>query len=151
MQLAASYLLDTNVLLRLSKPTNPEFHLLRAVLRVFQGNKTQLFYTSQNLIEFWNVLTRPADRNGYGLSVAEADKETKRLERSLLLLPSMDAIHKEWRRIVVAYGVSGVQVHDAHLVAAMNVHGVSHLLTLNTRDFTRYREITVVHPSHVPV
>jgi hypothetical protein len=28
----------------------------------------------------------------------------------------------------------------------MMVHGVTHLLTLNTADFTRYPEITAVHP-----
>jgi len=32
------------------------------------------------------------------------------------------------------------------LVAAMHVHGVTHLLTLNVRDFARYPGITVVHP-----
>jgi hypothetical protein len=37
-------------------------------------------------------------------------------------------------------------VHDARLVAAMHVHGVTHLLTLNVRDFARYPGITVVHP-----
>ena len=36
------------------------------------------------------------------------------------------------------YRVSGVQVHDARLVAAMIVHDVTHILTFNTQDFTRY-------------
>jgi predicted nucleic acid-binding protein len=31
----------------------------------------------------------------------------------------------------------GVQVHDARIVAVMNVHGVTHLLTLNGGDFSR--------------
>lgn len=33
----------------------------------------------------------------------------------------------EWRRLVVNYGVSGVQVHDARLVATMLVHDVTHI------------------------
>ena len=37
-------------------------------------------------------------------------------------------------------------MHDAQLVAAMHIHGVTHLLTLNVRDFARYPGITVVHP-----
>lgn len=32
----------------------------------------------------------------------------------------------------------GVKAPDARLVAVMNVHGVDHLLTLNTADFSRY-------------
>jgi predicted nucleic acid-binding protein len=50
---------------------------------------------------------------------------------------------------VVAHSVAGVQVHDARLVAAMLVHGVLRLLTLNDRDFGRYSGISVVHPRDV--
>jgi hypothetical protein len=41
----------------------------------------------------------------------------------------------------------GVQVREARLVAAMHVHGVTHLLTLNDQDFTRFDGITVVDPA----
>jgi hypothetical protein len=44
---------------------------------------------------------------------------------------------------------SGVQVHDARLVAAMLVHEVTYLLTLNKRDFMRYPGITVEHARDV--
>jgi hypothetical protein len=47
---------------------------------------------------------------------------------------------------VVAQRVSGVQVHDARLVAAMHVHRIRHLLTLNVEDFRRYGDIVVVSP-----
>jgi len=36
----------------------------------------------------------------------------------------------EWRRLVVTCSVSGVQVHDARLVAAMHAYGLQSLLTL---------------------
>jgi len=45
---------------------------------------------------------------------------------------------------VVSFGVSGVQVHDARLVAAMTVHGVTHILTLNPTDFARYTTVGIV-------
>jgi len=61
------------------------------------------------------------------------------------LLPDGAAVDQEWRRIIVQYPVSGVQLHDAHLVAAMRVHGVGHKLTLNVSDFSRYSGITVLH------
>jgi predicted nucleic acid-binding protein len=40
----------------------------------------------------------------------------------------------------------GVKVHDAKLVAMMNVHGVRRILTFNTDDFLRYG-VEAVHPS----
>jgi predicted nucleic acid-binding protein len=106
-----------------------------------------LCYTSQNLGEFWNTCTRPIDRNGLGLDTRETDKRAAAIERSLQLLPDNPAVHRAWWTIVVEYSVSGVQVHDARLVAAMRVHGVRSILTFNQRDFSRYDDIRAVHPS----
>lgn len=51
--------------------------------------------------------------------------------------------------MIVTYSVVGVQVHDARLVAAMVVHGVTNLLTLNTADFARYPGINVFDPAAI--
>ena len=69
------------------------------------------------------------------------------IEAGVTLLPDCEAVYREWRRIVVQHGVLGVQVHDARLAAAMYVHGVSHILTLNVADFNRFSGLTAVHPS----
>jgi hypothetical protein len=63
----------------------------------------------------------------------------------MTLLPESERTYQEWRRLVVQHSVTGVKVHDARLAAAMIVHGVTHLLTLNTDDFTRYEGIVAVH------
>ena len=68
------------------------------------------------------------------------------IESNLQLLPDSLAVHREWRRIVVDYAVSGVQVYDARLAAAMRVHGVRKILTFNQRDFVRYSDIQALHP-----
>jgi len=146
---APAYLLDTNILLRLPDRGIPDFQVVRAALSFLKKSQNRLYYTSQNLIEFWNVATRPVQHNGLGLSIKEADEEAHGIEDALKLLPHNEAIHHEWRRLVVTYGVSGTQVHDAHLVAAMNVYGIDHLLTLNGRDFNRFDWLTVVHPADV--
>jgi hypothetical protein len=69
-------------------------------------------------------MTRPAERNGLGLSVAEAEREVLAIETGMSLLPENERAYREWRQIVVKHGVMGVQVHDARLAAAMYVHGV---------------------------
>ena len=63
------------------------------------------------------------------------------------LLPDNESVYREWRRIVVQYSVSGVQVHDARLAAAMYVHHVDHILTLNVTDFSRFTGLTAMHPN----
>jgi len=45
--------------------------------------------------------------------------------------------------------VSGKKVHDARLVATMNVHHVSRILTFNTGDFSRYPGLTAIDPSNI--
>ena len=103
-------------------------------------------FTPQNIVEFWNVCTRPLDRNGLGLSPQEAEAAAARLEALLKLLPDNPSIYPEWRRLVATYNVSGVQVHDARLVAVMNVYDVDNIVTFNGRDFSRYPRIRAVHP-----
>ena len=102
---------------------------------------------SQNLIELWAVCTRPVENNGFGLTPGQADRVLGRVEHSVYRLPDSDDVYAEWRRLVVAHGVSGKKTHDARLVATMSVHSVTHILTFNTDDFARYPGITVLDPA----
>jgi predicted nucleic acid-binding protein len=138
---------DTNILLRISRRSDPEHMLVDTALARLAGQGTTLFYAHQNIAELWNAMTRPVARNGLGLTVADADRFVQAIESGMSLLPDNEAVYREWRRIVVQYGVSGVQVHDARLAAAMYVHHVNHLLTLNVADFSRFTGLTAVHPN----
>ena len=145
----ASCLVDTNILLRASRRSDPQHNLIDGALAKLVLAGTFLHYTHQNIAELWNAMTRPASRNGFGLTLAEAESEVRVIEAGMVLLPDSEAVYREWRRIVVQHAVSGVQVHDARLVAAMRVHGVKHLLTLNVGDFGRYKGIVILDPSNV--
>ena len=148
MPILLSYLLDTNILLRLAAPDDPLHREVSAALESVIRAGAKTCYTPQNLLEFWDVQTRPKANNGFGVPVAQADREAILIESRFALFPDNERVHTEWRRrrLVVAHSVLGKQVHDARLVAAMIVHGVTYLLTLNTSDFARYREITAVYP-----
>ena len=141
-----SFLIDTNILLRSADPNHPMHADAVTATNILLGGEEDVCIIPQNLIEFWNVYTRPADKNGLGHTPGEAAAEVNRLKGLFLLLPDTVAIYAEWERLVLIYGVRGVNVHDARLVAAMLVHGVTHILTFNTKDFARYGEVTAVHP-----
>jgi predicted nucleic acid-binding protein len=140
------YLVDSNVLLRWIKPDDRDYPVVVSAIDAVLQQGAVLCYTSQNVAEFWNTCTRPLNRNGYGLSPHEADRRAKLFEDKLQLLPDSVAVHQEWRRLLVTHNVSGVQVHDARLVAAMRVQDVRRILTFNDKDFARYRDIEAVHP-----
>ena len=145
------YLVDTNVLLRFADRNHPLHPILRAAVRKLRLDGHKLQVTSQNCVEFWNVATRPIDKNGFGLTPTEADQLLRLIERLFPLLPDMPTLYSEWRRLVIAFSVSGVQVHDARFVAAMKGNGVTHILTFNAADFVRYASegIVAVNPTTV--
>jgi len=145
----SSCLVDTNVLLRLTRRPDPQHKMVDTALARLAEQATALYFTHQNIAELWNAMTRPVVRNGLGLTVAEAEHEVRGIEAGMSLLADNEAVYREWRRIVVQYDVSGVQVHDARLAAAMYAHGVRHILTLNVEDFRRFPGLTSVHPDNL--
>jgi len=143
------YLGDTNILLRRIQRAHPDHLIARKAINTLQQRGDRVCLVPQNLIELWVVCTRPVASNGFGLLPEQADRIVLRLESLFPLLKDTGGIYDEWRRLVVTYAVSGKNVHDTRLVAAMNVHGVKSILTFNTKDFLRYREIQVVSPAEV--
>ena len=145
----ASCLVDTNILLRLSRRSDLRHESASGAISRLAAQGANLYFTHQNIAELWNVMTRPIARNGFGLTINDAEKEVQAIEIGMSLLPDNENVYAEWRRIVVQYQVSGVQVHDARLAAAMIVHKIDHLLTMNTSDFDRYDRITAISPDGV--
>lgn len=144
-----TFLVDTNVLLRSAEPSHPMYEEAVNATNTLLVRGEELYIAPQNLIEFWNVYTRPVERNGLGHTVTEAEVEVNRLKGIFPILLDLPGIYGEWERLVITHAVMGVNVHDARLVAAMLVHGLTHILTFNTPDFRRFSQITVVHPSEI--
>jgi predicted nucleic acid-binding protein len=103
----------------------------------------------QNLIEFWAVATWPITENGLGFTITGAAVELTKLKATFTLLPDTADVLPLWEDLVVRYEVRGKQSHDARLVAAMNAHNLTHLLTFDQSDFKRFSEITVVNPRNI--
>jgi predicted nucleic acid-binding protein len=99
---------------------------------------------------FWAIATRPVASNGLGLSLDAAGRELRRFKKLFSLKPDTPATYARWEGLVMKHGVMGKSVHDARLVAAMLEHGLTHALTFNADDFTRFGGvITVVTPAQV--
>ncbi|ELS02727.1 putative nucleic acid-binding protein [Xenococcus sp. PCC 7305] len=145
-----SYLLDTNILLRAALTNHPLNAVTVKAVNHLLSVDEELVIAPQNLIESWNVLTRPQNKNGFGLSPNDAQQEIEKLKITFTLLPDTSQVFSEWEKLVMKYQVKGVNVHDTRLVAFMLVHKISHILTFNTKDFQRFNsEIIVVHPDAV--
>ena len=141
-----SILADTNILLRRTQPDHPSHVMAVESVAGLLAAGEIVYFTLQNISEFWNVATRPVANNGLGFSVALTLAEVEKIEQFLMVLPDSPSVYAEWKQLVLRHGVLGTKVYDAKLVASMNVHGVSRVLTFNTDDFARY-EIEAIHPS----
>jgi predicted nucleic acid-binding protein len=151
MPIGSWYLIDTNILLGISRQSDAQRELIGATLKELERQGANLYYSLQNIAEFWNVCTRPVESNGYGLPIAETNQRVKYIESTMTLLPDTDRVYSIWRQLVVVYQVRGVKVHDARLAATMQAHGVANILTLNRPDSLRYSNLHVVHPAQLAV
>jgi predicted nucleic acid-binding protein len=142
------YLADTNILLRFLLRNDPAYPAIREAVRTIKARGEQIVTTAQNMTEFWNVCTRPATvRGGLGMSVEATEMRLRLLERHFPVLPDSLTVYENWKALVLMHKVVGVNVHDARLVAAMIVHGVTLILTANVKDFARYPAVKAVVPA----
>ena len=90
-----SILADTNVLLRRTQPDHPSHaSAVESIARLLAAGDP-VYFTLQNMSEFWNVATRPASNNGLGFSAALAHSEMEKIERFLTILPDSPAVYGE--------------------------------------------------------
>lgn len=144
-----SYMVDSNILLRTIQPGHAMYpEATRAVGNLLQQSEV-IHVLPQNLYELWVVATRPVANNGLGLSVQDATREISSIESHFTFLPDTPAIYPVWKSLVTQHSVSGRPAHDARIVAAMQVHGISHILTFNKDDFKCFPLVTVVTPAEV--
>lgn len=142
-------LLDTNILLRLAKPTDAAHPTTIAAISALQAAGDVLCIVPQNLYEFWAVATRPQAANGLGQPSALCRQISSAMQAAFRFLDDRPTLFHEWESLVAAYQCHGRISFDARLVAAMQTHGIQRLLTYNVADFARFRGIIALDPSNV--
>lgn len=142
-------LFDTNILTRAAQPGHAHHLLALQAGDILKSRGEDLCIVPQVLYEFWTVATRPSGENGLGLTTAEARAELARIKRLFSLVPDTPAIFPLWEELVFAHDVKGKSTYDARLVASMRVHGMTHILTFNAADFSRYPGITALTPQAI--
>ncbi len=142
----ATYLADTNLLLRLADPASRQHSIATDALVQLVGRGDEVYLTPQNLIEFWAVATRPVEANGFGWSRERTSKEVADLRERFPLLPDSPDIFAHWLELVKQLPVHGKRVHDARLVAVLKAHAVEHLISFNASDFAAFPSLSLVDP-----
>lgn len=143
-------LLDTNIIVRFSNLDDVQSPLVRSAIAQMLIRGDDLFLVPQSLYEFWSVTSRSSagNSNGIGWTTPAVKAELDKLLEQFSLLPDTPEVFDRWLQLVTAHGVSGRPSHDARLAAAMQVHGLDTLLTLNAPDFKRFG-LNVLSPAEL--
>jgi predicted nucleic acid-binding protein len=143
------YLLDAKVVLRIVEIGHAMHAAALGGTSSLLKQGHELYLVPQVLYEFWVVCTRPTVDNGLGFSTIRAAVELGKVLAQFPLLDDTADVFPAWRQLVTSFNVAGKGAHDARLVAAMNVHGLTHILTFNFADFQRYPTINAESPDQV--
>ena len=131
-------LVDTSVLVR---TLQPHHHVFRD-RAIGLPKRAGTHIVAQNLMR-WTGTGHPektARMTGEGL-------EWKRSRD--VFLPETPAIYPAWETLVTQHQVMGKPAHDARLVAAMQAHGLTAILTFDRTGFSGYPGIEVIHPDEM--
>lgn len=144
-------LVDSNVVLRLGDKGHAMHAEALAAIDRLDAHGHECLVVPQVLYEYWVVATRPLENNGLGMSVATTDAAIAQWITVFRLLLDERGVFAHWRELVATNDVKGKNAHDARLVAAMQRHGLTCLLSFNKPDFTRFTAINTFTPREVLV
>jgi predicted nucleic acid-binding protein len=145
------YLLDTNIILRFTDANSAEYVIVSDAISQILGQGDKCFITAQVVIEFWVVATRPVAVNGLGWDVEKTEQAVQMLINQFEWLEEAPDIFTHWLSLVTTHKISGKRTHDLRIEAVMLAHDVSHILTLNPKDFVAVEGITIVHPNSIKI
>ena len=131
-------MLDTNVLIAATDEGRAEHRDALTVVNDWAARRTELCTSGQILREYLTVATRPAERGGLGLSLADALGNVNAIRMRTILLAEDVKVADRLLGLLADVECRGKQVHDANVVATMLVYGVRAVVTMNTGDFARF-------------
>ncbi|MBW4461531.1 MAG: type II toxin-antitoxin system VapC family toxin [Nodosilinea sp. WJT8-NPBG4] len=145
----AKYLLDTNIVLRFSNPSDEQHGLVTEAVATLLMQGHECYLTAQVLIELWVVATRPTEVNGLGWSIEQTCQVIDQLIVRFPLVEEGPQILWTWLTLVTGNEIKGKRTHDARIAAVMAVADISHILTLNPSDFAGILGVSTVRPQDI--
>ena len=139
-------IVDTNVLIYALDTAAPQHVAARALLNAAREDAATLFVTSQILCEFYSVMTNPR-RIARPRDAAEALTVLSEMLAFLHVLPVPDGTIDRLLDLLRRRPVTGSDVFDLHIVAAMQANGIGRIYTFNIADFEAFPELSVITPA----
>jgi predicted nucleic acid-binding protein len=134
---------DTNILVFANTATAPFHAEAQAALRSLAASGAELWISRQILREYLATLSRPQT---FTVPVAILCSDVVRFQAQFLMAEDGPAVTANLLTLLSTITIGGKQVHDANIVATMQVYALRRLLTHNTADFARFGALIQVEP-----
>ena len=134
----ARVMLDTNVLLAATDEGRAQHDQALRILNDWPGRGTTLYTSGQIMREYLAVATRPTEKSGLGMTLADALANVRAFRARTSLLAEDGKVADRLLTLLEDIACGGKQIHDANVVATMLVHGIDTIVTINLADFTRF-------------
>ena len=136
---------DTNILIYTTNESSPWHGLANAALQEARQLGVEVIVSTQVLREYLAAATRLSGTSS-GIPLADIFENLQTFQREFTVVEDTRVVLATLINLAQNVPVAGKQVHDANIVAAMQVHGIRHLLTNNGEDFARFVQFITVVP-----
>ena len=131
---------DTNILIQMHVATAPKHRdVQQAIKRLTRGN-SELWISRQVIREYAAVLTRHQPYTS-PLSPGDVSNQIRLFEAQYRVADENTNVTKALCKLMDNTALGGKQIHDANIVATMQVYAIGQLLTLNVADFKRFSDV----------
>ena len=141
------FFVDTNILIYLADPPAPKHWASRSMLDQLVLSGMIPVFSPQIAYEFWTVATRPVTVNGLGWGAERARKTIEHYRIEFETLHDTPTVFDLWLDLVTTHNLKGKRIHDAHILATMQAHRVTQILTFNASDFPPVTDLSILTPA----
>ena len=134
---ARAVFLDTNILVKANVASASLHEEARKAIQDLAAGDYMLWISRQILREYLTVVTRPQTFMK-PLPMAVALERIRYFQSHFVVADDTGQVTEALIALLETVPVGGKQIHDANIVATMQVHGVHSLLTDNVDDFKRF-------------
>jgi predicted nucleic acid-binding protein len=134
--------IDTNILLRYDVRETPEHAQVRHAVRSILERGSALWISRQILREYCRAVTHPTFSKP--LTMPQAVARVRQLRPFFHVADEDEYVTQYLMTLLETVPIGGKQVHDANIIATMQAHGLTHLLTLNLDDFHRFNHLVIL-------
>jgi predicted nucleic acid-binding protein len=137
--------IDTNVLVYANLALSPFHRDAIDRLTSFAAAGVTLWMSRQIFREYLSAMTRPGLLTGT-IPMASLIGDIRSFSTQFSIAEDGPYVTAQLLTLLQQVPSAGRQVHDANIVATMQAHGITRLLTHNTDDFARYAGLITVLP-----